>query len=197
MVPISKQEFSIPKLAQLRSEAEAYLLLENLRWGGKPDACPHCRGMERIYFLTPKDGTDTRKTRTGSRSERRVWKCGHCRKQFSVLTGTIFHGTKISVRTWLMVIFEFCSAKNSISAREVARKYEITPESAWHMIHRIREATKREPLVGFLRGAVQARRDVDRWQLEQPARERQARDAMRLRTHRHVAGVLPDPLRDA
>lgn len=151
----TKQEFSIPKLAtEIRSEADAYLMLEDLRWGGAPDACPHCGGMEKIYFLTPKNG-HSRKTRTGSVSERRVWKCGHCRKQFSVLTNTIFHGTKISIRTWLMVIFEFAASKNSLAAREVARKYEITFESAWHMIHRIREATKMEPVAGLLGGAVQ------------------------------------------
>jgi hypothetical protein len=33
-----KQEFSVPKLAvQLQSELDAYLLLENLRWG--PRVC--------------------------------------------------------------------------------------------------------------------------------------------------------------
>ena len=53
----------------------------------------------------------TRKTRTGSSSERRVWKCRDCRKQFTVLTGTIFHGTKIPIRTWLLVIFDVCSAR--------------------------------------------------------------------------------------
>lgn len=153
---MTKQEFSIPKLANsVKSEADAYLLLEELRWGGKPDACPKCGEIGRCYYLEPKNGTD-RKTRTGSVSERRVWKCGGCRKQFSVLTDTIFHGTKISLKTWLMVIFEVCSAKNSISAWEVSRKYEITNESAWHMLHRIREAMKREPVAGLLRGTVVA-----------------------------------------
>src|SRR5690348_16730476 len=86
----TKQEFSLPKLAnRLNSEADAYLLLEELRWGGAPDTCPQCGGMDRCYFLAPKDGTTGRKTRTGANTQRRVWKCGHCRKQFSVLTGTI------------------------------------------------------------------------------------------------------------
>ncbi len=148
------QEFSIPALAQrVTSEADAYLLLEKLRWGGEPDACPLCGEVGKFYFLKPVNGTD-RKTRTGSKSERRVWKCASCRKQFSVLTNTIFHGTKIPLRTWLMVIFEMCSAKNGISAREVSRKYGITNESAWHMLHRIREAMKREPVASLLRGTV-------------------------------------------
>lgn len=154
---MAKQEFSIPALAnRVQTEADAYLLLEELRWeGGKPDACPHCGVIGRCYFLNPENGS-TRATRTGSRSARRVWKCGACRKQFSVLTGTIFHGTKVPVRTWLFVIVDMCSAKNGISAREVERKYDVTAKTAWFMLHRIREAMKLEPLAGLLSGTVQA-----------------------------------------
>ncbi len=151
---MAQQEFSIPKLAaRIPTEAHAYLLLEELRWGGKPAACPHCGGVDRCYYLTPANGVG-RKTRTGAVSMRRVWKCGHCRKQFSVLTGTIFHGTKVSLRTWLLVIFEMCASKNGVSAREIERKYELTAKTAWFMLHRIREAMKRDPLAGLLRGTV-------------------------------------------
>jgi transposase-like protein len=138
---------------ELRTEADAYVYLENMRWGDGEPTCPHCGTVDAHYFLTPKDGK-ARKTRTGSASERRVWKCRACRKQFSVLTGTIFHGTKIPVRTWLFVIFDMCSAKNGISAREIERKYDLTPKSAWFMAHRIREAMKREPMAGLLSGTV-------------------------------------------
>jgi transposase-like protein len=151
---MGKQEFSIPTLAaRIPTEAHAYLLLEELRWGGKPSACPHCGGMDRCYYLAPANGVG-RKTRTGAVSQRRVWKCGHCRKQFSVLTGTIFHGTKVSLRTWLLVIFEMCASKNGVSAREIERKYELTPKTAWFVLHRIREAMKRDPLAGLLSGTV-------------------------------------------
>src|SRR5207302_7012238 len=79
-----------------------------------------------------------------------------CRKQFSVLTGTIFHGSKIPVRSWVFVIFEMCSSKNGVSAREIERKYDLTPKTAWFMMHRIREAMKREPMAGLLTGRVVA-----------------------------------------
>src|SRR6185437_10410675 len=121
---MGKQEFSIPSLAaRLTSEYAAYLLLEELRWpNGEPECCPHCATIGRQYFLNPANGA-SRKTRTGRDSERRVWKCGHCRKQYSVLTGTVFHGTKISIRTWLLVALEMCASKNGVSAREIERKY--------------------------------------------------------------------------
>ncbi len=146
-------DFSIPRLAQeLQTEADAYKFLEELRWGDNP-VCPHCATDRKPYFLTPKAGT-SRKTRTGSESERRVWKCAACRKQFSVLTGTIFHGSKIPVRTWVMVVFEMCASKNGVAAREIQRKYGLTAKSAWFMLHRIREAMKRGPLADRLSGRV-------------------------------------------
>jgi transposase-like protein len=151
---VAKQEFSIPALvAQVPTEFDAYLLLERLRWE-RGVVCPHCGVVGNSVYLEPANGR-SRKTRTGAMSQRRVWKCRDCRKQFSVLTGTIFHGTKIPVRTWLMVIFEMCSSKNGVAAREIERKYDLTPKSAWFMTHRIREAMKREPLAGLLGGAVQ------------------------------------------
>jgi transposase-like protein len=149
----AESQLSILTLSeQLRTEADAYLFLEDLRWGDKP-ICPHCGSVEKMYFLKPSNG-ETRKTRTGTDSQRRVWKCAACRKQFSVLTGTIFHGTKIPVRTWIFVVFELCSSKNGVAAREIERKYGLTPKSAWHMLHRIRFAMEREPLAGLLSGRV-------------------------------------------
>jgi transposase-like protein len=137
---------------KLRDEADAYKFLEDMRWAGEP-VCPHC-GADRPYFLKAREGE--RRTRTGNTSQRRVWKCRECRKQFSVLTGTIFHGTKIPVRTWVLVIFEMASSKNGVAAREIERKYGLTPKSAWFMMHRIREAMKREPIASLLSGRVVA-----------------------------------------
>ena len=137
---------------RLRTEADAYLFLEEQRWGDRP-ICPHCGSVGEHYFLNPANGR-SRRTRTGAASERRVWKCRDCRKQFSVLTGTIFHGTKIPIRTWLMVLFEASSSKNGIAAREIERKYNVTPRTAWHLMHRIREAMKLEPIAGLLSGRV-------------------------------------------
>ncbi len=143
---------------QIHDEHDAYLLLEELRWKGTP-VCPHCE-HDKAYFLTPKGGTrgtgmpkaDGKRTQ----SVRRVWKCAKCRKQFSVLTNTIFHGTKVPLRTWLMVMVQMSSAKNGISAREIERMHGVTPETAWYMLHRLREAMKREPLAGMLVGTIVA-----------------------------------------
>lgn len=135
-------------------EADAYAVLEKLRWPNGP-VCPHC-GNTKAYFLNPKNGSSRATGPKKTMSQRRVWKCAACRKQFSVLTGTIFHGTKIPVETWLMVMVQMCSAKNGISAREVERMHCVTPETAWFMLHRLRKAMEREPLAGALRGTIVA-----------------------------------------
>ena len=140
---------------RIEDEGDAYALLETLRWPGGAVVCPHC-GHDKAYFLTPKNGTSRATGPKKTMSHRRVWKCAKCRKQFSVLTNTIFHGTKVPIETWLMVMVQMCSAKNGISAREVERMHGVTPETAWYMLHRLREAMKREPLVGMLRGTVVA-----------------------------------------
>jgi transposase-like protein len=142
-------ETNILRLAQrIPDEGAAYAYLEELRWHGSP-VCPHCGNEDRCYFLTPANGK-SRATRTGTQTERRLWKCGTCRKQFSVLTDTVMHGTKIPVRTWVFVIFEMCASKNGVSAREIERKYGLTPRSAWFMTHRIREAMKDNGLGVFV-----------------------------------------------
>ena len=138
---------------RVESESDAYYLLEQLRWADGV-VCPHC-GNAKAYFLNPENGK-SRRTRTGATSQRRVWKCASCRKQFSVLTGTIFHGTKVSIAIWLFVMVDMCSDKNGISALEVHRKYGVTVETAWHMLHRLRAATARDPLAGMLKGTIVA-----------------------------------------
>jgi transposase-like protein len=137
------ERISIPALSKrVQTEGDAYEFMEELIWAGRP-VCPHCGSVRKHYFLTPK-AAEGRKARTGKVTERRVWKCADCRRQFSILTGTIFHGSKIPVKTWLFVLVEVCASKNGVAAREIQRKYELTPKSAWFMVHRIREAMKRD-----------------------------------------------------
>ncbi|MCA1705286.1 MAG: transposase, partial [Actinobacteria bacterium] len=114
---------------RLQTEADAYRYMEELRWGDGEPVCPHCDGIGATY-IRPLNGV-SRKTRTGANSERRVWRCCSCDKQFSAITGTVFHGTKVSIRTWILVIFEMCSSKNGVAAREIERKYGVASRTAW------------------------------------------------------------------
>jgi transposase-like protein len=146
---------NVVKLAdRMTNEADAYRFIEELRWGDGEPVCPHCDNLGASY-IEPRNGV-SRATRTGAQSQRRVWRCLACRKQFSVLTGTVFHGTKISLRIWVLVIFEMVASKNGVSASEIERKYGVCPRTAWHLLHRIREAMKGDALVEMMRGAIVA-----------------------------------------
>jgi transposase-like protein len=139
---------------QITTEAEAYEHLEALRWGETP-ICAHCDSTD-VALIVPTNGT-SRRTAGGTMSERRVWRCHGCCKQFSVLTNTVMHATKVPVRTWLLVIFEMCASKNGVSAREVERKYGLTPRTAWHLTHRIRNAMAGgDGLLATMRGTIVA-----------------------------------------
>ncbi|MGB7652606.1 MAG: IS1595 family transposase [Acidimicrobiales bacterium] len=157
---------------EIPTEGDAYIYLESLRWPEKP-VCPHCGVMNDHYYLEPENGY-SRTTTRGSESERRVWKCKDCRKQFSATTGTVFHGSKVPLRTWLFVFFEMCCNKNGIAAREIARKYGVAPKTAWFMTQRIREAMMNDS-TGKLSGNIVADEtffggDVKNWHKNDPRR---------------------------
>ena len=124
------------------TEAEAYAYMEATRWPTGP-VCPHC-GYARAYFLAPRSALG-RATRRGKVSERRVWKCAQCRNQFSVLTGTALHGSKIPMRVWLSVIGRVCAAAEGVSARDIEREYGLTAKTARNMLRRFRD----DPVLDF------------------------------------------------
>ncbi len=134
-------------------EAAAWQFLEATRWPDGP-ICPHCGSVNQAYYLEPQNGS--RNTRTGNPTYRSLWKCAECREQFSVLVGTIFEDSRISLSKWLLAIHPLCAGKNGMSALELSRTLGIAYRSAWFMAHRIRYAMERPPLVDKLNGIVEA-----------------------------------------
>jgi transposase-like protein len=140
------EKLNLSTLSKLFSdEDKARDLLETLRWKDGV-VCPHC-DAERAYKLEPKEGSKTRKG---------VWKCAICRKQFTVTVGTIFEGSRIPLSKWLMAIHLICSSKKGISALQLSRNLGLTYKTAWFMAHRIRYAMGQQPLLGKLKGTVEA-----------------------------------------
>src|ERR1035437_10653940 len=94
--------------------ARAYL--EAQRWPGGDDEvfCPHCGMIGESYRLVP-NGKSTRPVRKG------VWKCGCCRKQFTVTVGTIFEDSHIPLNKWLLAIELLCASKKGMSAHQLHR----------------------------------------------------------------------------
>ncbi len=129
------------KLAPLfANEDKAIEFVESLMWPDGP-ICPHCGGMEKAYKIK---ANPEKKVRHG------LWKCGHCREQFTVRIGSIFESSKIPMKTWLLIISQMCSAKKGVSASQIQRMTGLSYKAAWFACHRIREAMKQEPLLGKL-----------------------------------------------
>ncbi len=120
---------------------------EKQRW---PDGtvCPFCGVVGESYRLKPKP-TSKSPVRPG------VWKCGGCRKQFTVTKGTVFEDSHIPLNVWLMTIHLLCSSKKGMSAHQIHRMLGITYRSAWFMVHRLRYAAAQDLLAAQLTGIVE------------------------------------------
>ncbi len=68
------------------------------------------------------------------------WNCRDCKKQFSVKRGTIFHDSPLGLDKWMVAMWMLANCRNGVSSYEISRAIGITQKSAWHMMHRIREA---------------------------------------------------------
>lgn len=127
-------------------EAKAVELFERLRWPNGP-VCPHCELAEgeppRVYRLTGVKDKQGRE-RLG------LWKCGHCRKQFTPRVGSIFEDSKIPISKWLIAIYMMCGSKKGVSAMQLQRALGVHYRTAWFMCHRVREAMREEPLASKL-----------------------------------------------
>lgn len=137
--------------------------LEAQRWPDGP-ICPHCGGCEKIYPLT------------GKSSRPGLYKCGDCRKQFTVTVGTLFEDSKIPLNKWLMAVYMMCSSKKGISSHQLHRMLGITYKSAWFMTHRIREAMK-DPIFVFKLGGGGSEVEADEtfWGNRKPRGQKKGR----------------------
>lgn len=112
--------------------------LELKRWNNKP-TCPNCSNNENNYVM---------KTRI-------LYKCRCCRKQFSILQGTIFQGTKVPLEDWFYAIFLFVTSERGIASTTLARKINVQQRTAWIMLQKIRETMKDECSQKVLSGIVE------------------------------------------
>jgi transposase-like protein len=134
--------------AALSDDNSARELLETLRWPNGV-ACPHCGGAD-AYRL------NTRPTAKNP-GRIRLWKCSQCAKQFNVTVGTVFEGSHIPVRKWLMAIHLMCASKKGMSSHQIHRMLGITYRAAWFLMHRLRHAMEsNEGLFAQLTGVVEA-----------------------------------------
>ena len=131
------------------NENVARAMVEKLFWPDGP-VCPHCGLVGNGYKLQGKS------TRPG------LYKCGGCRKPFTVTMRSIFEDSHLPLHKWLYAIHLICSSKKGLSAHQLHRMTEtyygkkISYRTAWFVFHRLRFAMSQHPLVDKLRGVVEA-----------------------------------------
>ena len=111
--------------AIFKTNEDCIRFLEELIWEGEP-VSPFDK-TSKVYKC--KDGW---------------YKCKNTGKEFNILTGTLFQGTKIELTIWFEVIFRENSDKSGLAATTVMRDYGITYTAAWNMLHKIRNAMSKE-----------------------------------------------------
>ena len=116
--------------------------LEARRWPNGP-VCPHCSGGKPCYPIKGKSA------RPG------LYKCGACRKQFTITIGTIFQGSHVGLQKWFLVIYLMGASKKGMSAHQIHRSIGVTYETVWFMCHRIREAMRHRAFRNSLAGTVE------------------------------------------
>ncbi len=69
---------------------------------------------------------------------RRSYACEHCGFQVYPTAGTPFDRTRTPLRDWFFVMFQFCTSRNGVAAKEVQRQFGVTYKTAWRMCDHIR-----------------------------------------------------------
>ena len=63
------------------------------------------------------------------------YKCKNTGKYFNVKTNTVFHGSRIPLRTWFCAIYLFHQEK--LSSYKLGERLGVTQKTAWYMFKRI------------------------------------------------------------
>jgi len=124
LLSAAARTLSLVRVARMADE-EARATFRMIRWAdtnGEP-VCPAC-GCLACYELRV----------------RPLFKCQGCGKQFSVTSGTIFHGRKLPVRDYLLAIALFVNAAKGISALQLGRDLNVSYKTAYVLAHKLREA---------------------------------------------------------
>lgn len=104
------------------TDAKCRAYLEDHRWGKTP-CCVRCASV------------NVTRMKGGS-----VFQCNEkeCRKQSSVLMGTVFENTKIPLTKWFLAIYILSNHSKGMSSMQLASWMGITYKSAWFLSQRIR-----------------------------------------------------------
>lgn len=121
------------------TEAKCYRALYKWRWP-QGFRCPACAGRARSRF---------------KRGAAVYYQCRGCRHQTTLTAGTLFAGTKLPLRTWMLAIHLLTATKTNLAALELMRHLGVNYKTAWRVKHKIMQAMAEREESRKLNGFVQ------------------------------------------
>jgi len=116
--------------AHFHNEEAARAWFETARWPNGP-VCPSCKSAK--HYATKKPGR---------------YRCGNkdCRKDFTVMTGSIMERSHAKLTQWAVAFHLGASGKKGFSAHQLHRELGCQYNTAWFLHHRVMEAMRRGDL---------------------------------------------------
>jgi transposase-like protein len=106
------------------TQRDCILHLEQVLWNNTP-VCPYCGS-----------------TKQSAMPRENRYHCNQCNKSYSVTVKTIFHKSKIDMQKWFYAFMLILDTNEDVSARKLAAALNITKDSAWLMLRRIKKAVE-------------------------------------------------------
>src|SRR5580698_1551589 len=121
---MAKNQFAQP---HFHDEEAARQWFEGTRWPHGP-ICPKCGSAK--HYATKKEGR---------------YRCGSptCRKDFTVMTGTVMERSHAKFTDWAVAFHLAASSKKGFSAHQLHRELGCQYNTAWFLHHRVMEAMRR------------------------------------------------------
>lgn len=127
-------------LDKFPDEAACIEHLAALRWPDGP-VCQHCGSTRRFSRI----------------ARHHLWRCGDCKRDFSVRKNTAFEESRLPLRKWFAAIWLVSTHRKGIPSTQLAREIGVSQKTAWFMLGRLREITAAmNDLVGVISGIVEA-----------------------------------------
>ncbi|MBF0437174.1 MAG: transposase [Magnetococcales bacterium] len=106
-------------LDQCGTEEQCREAVYKMRWP-RSYQCPECGGEKYSEIKT-----------------RKLFQCSRCRHQTSLTAGTIFQGTKLSLRKWFLAMYFLTQGKSGISSIALSRHTGVSQNTAWRVKHKL------------------------------------------------------------
>ena len=100
--------------------------------------CPVCAGKQHSFVKT-----------------RALYQCTACRRQTSLIAGTIFAATKVPLGTWFRAMYHLTQSKGGISSIELGRRLGVTQTTAWKIKHKLMQAMMERDAAKRLMGRIE------------------------------------------